>query len=126
MIDLKAFRKNPQPYIQGASDKGFKIDFEQFQALDVKLLQIKQQIEELQNKKNILSKTFATIKQGGGQADDIAEQVKTIKQELEDLQTQYDEDQVIFDQLYLLIPNPPLIQVPYGPSDDHNVEVAVI
>jgi seryl-tRNA synthetase len=126
MIDLKAFRKDPSMFIKGTQDKQFTLDFEQFQALDLKLLQTKQTIEELQNQKNILSKTFATIKQGGGQADDIAQQVRQIKQELDILEQTYESDSNLFQDLYLKIPNPPLGTVPYGPSDEHNVQIAQV
>lgn len=42
---------------------------------------------------------------------------------MEALEQTYDSDSKLFHDLYLLIPNPPLEGVPYGPSDADNVEV---
>lgn len=65
MIDLKAFRQNPDLYIKAAQDKQFEIDFPTFQKLDQEIVLMKQKIEEIQARRNTASKEIEQIKRSG-------------------------------------------------------------
>lgn len=49
--------------------------------------------------------------------------VKELKGSIEELQKQYDEKYALFLDMYLRIPNLVLDDVPFGESDEKNVEV---
>lgn len=126
MIDLKAYRLNPELFIKGTKDKHFDIDFLRFQELDSQLLKIKSHIENLQNQRNTLTKEIENIKKVWGNADELMQQVKTLKVELETAENTYAPLHEEFQWLYLRIPNPALPDVPYGESDEQNSEIAKV
>ncbi|HMT01519.1 MAG TPA: hypothetical protein PKC14_04285, partial [Candidatus Absconditabacterales bacterium] len=126
MIDLKAFRQNPDLYIKAAQDKQFEIDFPTFQKLDQEIVLMKQKIEEIQARRNTASKEIEQIKRSGGNADALMESVKNDKAELERLDKEYAPLSEKFEQILMRIPNIVLDGVPFGESDEKNVEEAQI
>mgnify|MGYP000270494283 CR=1 FL=1 len=126
MIDLKAFRQNPDLYIKAAQDKQFEIDFPTFQKLDQEIVLMKQKIEEIQARRNTASKEIEQIKRSGWNADALMESVKNDKAELERLDKEYAPLSEKFEQILMRIPNIVLDGVPFGESDEKNVEEAQI
>lgn len=126
MIDLKKFRANPEIYIKATKDKQFSIDFDLFQTLDKEVLQLKTKLEWLLAERNSLTKEFEVAKKANQNADDILNKVKSLKGDIETVQKQYDEKYAQFNDLYLRIPNLVLEDVPFGESDEKNVEIEQI
>lgn len=123
MIDLKKFRANPELYIKATKDKQFSIDFDSFQTLDKEVLELKTKLEWLLAERNSLTKEFETAKKAGQNADDILNKVKSLKWDIEIIQKQYDEKYAQFNDIYLRIPNLVMPDVPFGESDEKNVDI---
>lgn len=126
MIDLKKFRQNPEVYIKSAQDKQFKIDFDAFQTLDKKLIEIKQHLEEQLNRRNTLTKEVEMKKKAWEDAEGLMNEVKELKGKIEELQGQYNTVEKDFNEIYLRIPNLVTEGVPFGETDEKNVEVAQV
>ena len=120
MIDLKDFRQNPEKYIKWTKDKNFNIDFEKFQTLDKNLLETKQKIEALNAQRNQLSAKVQLNQKAWENISSLVNEVKTLKSELDVLQTQYDENYPVFDDLLKRIPNPALESVTVWKDDSEN------
>ncbi len=126
MIDLKKFRENPEFYWKKAKDKWVEIDISKFVELDNKVRNLKLQIDELNQKKNKLSKEIPQIQKQWWDASSMIEEVKNIKKELENIQWEYNISYKEFYEIYLDIPNPSLDNVPFWKSDEENQELAKI
>ncbi len=106
-------RKSPQPFL----------NVDAFQALEAerKALQIK--TEELQNRRNTLSKQIGQLKAKGEDASAVMAQVSSSKAELEASSVRLEQIQGEMQALMLAVPNLPHESVPQGKGEDGNVEV---
>lgn len=59
MIDLKAFRTDPQPYVDSAQRRGLKIDFDQITKLDQQRGQLQTKIDQGRSELNVKGKPDA-------------------------------------------------------------------
>jgi seryl-tRNA synthetase len=106
-------RQSPQPFL----------DVDRFTALEAERRTIQVRTEELQARRNSLSKRIGQIKaQGGDSAATMAEvggigdMLKTSAQRLDSIQTE-------LSALLMALPNLPQDDVPVGPDETANVEV---
>ena len=103
-------RKNPQPYL----------DVDAFRALESERKTLQTRTEELQARRNALSKQIGALK-GKGQhteADAAMAEVNALKGELEASAARLDQIQHELQTLLLAVPNLPHESVPVG-SDEH-------
>jgi len=56
MIDIKAFRDDPERFIQGARDKGMDVDFPRLRALDEQRRRVLSDLEQKRAEQNRLGK----------------------------------------------------------------------
>ena len=106
MIDLKKFRDNYEWYIQKTEEKWIKIDFPKFMALDLQLRQIKIEIDELNQKRNSISKEIPILNKEWKDTEQLKEEVKILKQEIEKKQSKFNDLNDEFNSIYIRIPNP--------------------
>jgi seryl-tRNA synthetase len=106
-------RKNPQPYLDVAA----------YSALEAERKTIQIRTEELQNKRNTLSKSIGLLKAKGESVDAVMAETGAIKTELETAAAR--NDQIANELLAVLmtLPNLPHESVPVGGGEDGNVEV---
>jgi seryl-tRNA synthetase len=108
-------RKNPQPYL----------DVEAFQSLEHERKALQVRTEELQARRNSLSKQIGMLK-GKGQhteADAVMAEVAQYKTELENSANRLDQIQAELQTLLLAVPNLPHESVPVGEDEGGNVEL---
>ena len=110
-------RKNPQSFL----------DTEVFQALEAERKTIQMRTEELQGRRNGLSKQIGALKskgaEGAAQADAAMAEVAGLKDELEASATRLDQIQAELQTLLLAVPNLPHASVPVGADEHGNVVV---
>jgi seryl-tRNA synthetase len=106
-------RKSPQPFL----------DVEAFQQLEAERKTIQTRTEELQAKRNQLSKQIGQLKSKGQPADAVMAEVAQIKVELDQSAARLDEIQPEMQALLLAVPNLPHESVPVGADEHGNVEV---
>ncbi len=105
-------RKNPQPYL----------DVDQFKTLESERKTIQMRTEELQNKRNTLSKSIGMLKAKGESTDAVMAEVGGLKSELDSASTRNDQIQAEIANLLLAVPNLPHESVPVGHDELGNVE----
>ncbi len=106
-------RKNPQPYL----------DVDAFKSLEAERKTIQIRTEELQSKRNSLSKSIGMLKAKGESTDAVMAQVAGLKDELDTSSTRNDHVQLEMANLLLSVPNLPHNSVPIGSDEHGNVEV---
>jgi seryl-tRNA synthetase len=106
-------RKSPQPYL----------DVEAFQRLEAERKTIQTRTEELQARRNQLSKQIGQLKAKGESADAVMAEVGQAKVELEQSTARLEQIQPEMQALLLAVPNLPHESVPRGSDESGNVEV---
>ena len=110
-------RKNPQPFL----------DVDVFRALEVERKTIQTRTEELQARRNSLSKQIGQLKSKGAagqaQVDAAMADVAAMKSELESSTVRLEQIQSELQALLLAVPNLPHASVPVGAGETDNVVV---
>ena len=106
-------RKNPQPYLDVAA----------YSAMEAERKTIQMRTEELQNKRNTLSKSIGMLKAKGESVDAVMAETGAIKTELETAAARNDRLAAELQALLMTLPNLPHESVPVGAGEADNVEV---
>ena len=106
-------RKNPQPYLDVAA----------YTALEAERKTIQMRTEELQNKRNTLSKSIGMLKAKGESVDAVMAETGAIKAELEAAAARNDAVAAELQANLMTLPNLPHASVPVGSDESGNVEV---
>ena len=108
-------RKNPQPFL----------DVDAFKALESERKTIQMRTEELQSKRNAVSKQIGMFKGKGqhAEADAAMAEVAGLKAELESSAARLEVIQAEMEKMLLAVPNLPHASVPVGSDEHGNVEV---
>lgn len=121
MLDIAFIRNNPEVIKEGIRKKRMKTDIDGLLAIDEELRGLRSEVENLRADRNKLSKDVPKLK--GDEKDAVIAQVKNLREALTENEPKLRELEARFDRLMLLVPNPPLPEVPEGDSDDDNVEI---
>ncbi|GKT25979.1 serine--tRNA ligase [Acidovorax sp. SUPP3334] len=106
-------RKKPQAFL----------DVEAFQSLESERKTLQTRTEELQARRNTLSKQIGQLKAKGENADAVMAEVGSLKSELETSAARLEQLQAELHALLLAVPNLPHESVPVGADESGNVEV---
>src|SRR3954469_5537568 len=106
-------RKSPQPYLDVAA----------FQRLEAERKTIQTRTEEVQARRNQLSKQIGQLKSKGESADAVMAEVAQAKAELDRSAARLEQIQPEMEALLLALPNLPHDSVPVGADESGNVEV---
>ena len=106
-------REAPQPFL----------DVERFTALEAERKTIQTRTEELQARRNSLSKQIGQLKAKGEDTSAVMNEVGGIGGELKSSAERLDAIQAELSALLMAVPNLPMDDVPVGPDENANVEV---
>jgi seryl-tRNA synthetase len=106
-------RKSPQPFL----------DVERFSALEAERRTIQVRTEELQARRNSLSKQIGQLKSKGGDTAQVMAEVSGIGDELNASSDRLDLIQAELSQMLMGVPNLPQAEVPVGVDEQGNLEV---
>lgn len=121
MLDIAFIRNNTEIIKEAVRKKKMNIDLEELLAVDDEARKLRSDTENMRADRNRLSKEIPKLT--GSQKDAAVAQVREIKDSLAEKEPKLRELEDRFDKLMLMVPNPPLPEVPEGDSDDDNVEV---
>jgi seryl-tRNA synthetase len=123
MLDIQLLRSDLEGVARRLATRGVAAPTEEFLRLEAARKDVQTRTQELQTRRNILSKQVGEAKRRGedasalmAEAAALPEALKRLEQELEQLQQQ-------LTDLLLVIPNLPHESVPAGKSADDNPEV---
>ncbi|MFZ6648990.1 serine--tRNA ligase [Undibacterium sp. TJN25] len=126
MIDIQLLRKDIDTVAARLASRKFQLDVAAFNALEAERKQIQTRTEELQGKRNSLSKQIGMLKGKGEDASAVMAEVGGIGDELKASEIRLGELQTEISNFMLAIPNLPDESVPVGADEAGNVEVRKI
>jgi seryl-tRNA synthetase len=123
MLDIQILRKDLPAALAGLKRRGFDFDEAGFRALEDERKKLQSRTEELQAKRNALSKQVGMLKGKGEDASAVLAEVGGIGDELKANETALAALQERLSAFLRVVPNIPRADVPDGKSADDNVEV---
>ena len=123
MLDINALRKDIAAVAQRLRARPFELDVDGFSALEAERKQVQVATEELQARRNALSKQVGMLKSRGEDASAVLAEVASIPDAIKAQEARLAEIQQRLAALLLNVPNVPDASVPTGRSADENVEV---
>lgn len=123
MLDIQLFRKDIDAVAQRLATRGFQLDVATFQALEAERKQLQTQTEDLQARRNTLSKQIGMLKGKGEDASAPMAEVAGIGDTLKASAERLAQIQSQLNDAMMSIPNLPHESVPVGKDETENVEV---
>ncbi|MFZ6774308.1 serine--tRNA ligase [Undibacterium sp. SXout7W] len=123
MIDIQLLRKDIAAVAARLATRKFKLDVDAFNALEGERKQIQSRTEELQAKRNSLSKQIGMLKGKGEDASAVMTEVGGIGDELKASEVRLSEVQTAMTAFLQTIPNLPHESVVVGQDESANVEI---
>ncbi len=123
MLDIQALRTDLAGTAQRLSERGFTLDVGAFEALERERKTIQTETQDLQAKRNQLSKQVGQAKGKGEDASALMAQVSAQAEELKGLEQKLVDVQGKLTEFLQVIPNLPHASVPPGKSAEDNPEV---
>ncbi len=123
MLDLQLLRKDLDSVAARLADRGFQLDTDAFRALEAERKTLQTRTEELQSRRNSLSKQIGALKSRGEDTSAVMAEVAGIGDGLKQVSEQNDAVQARLNDWLATIPNLPHTSVPVGKSEADNLEV---
>ncbi len=120
MLDIKLLRTNPQQIATSLQIKGYTFDVDAFTALEEQRKDLQQQTEDLQNERNVKSKSIGKAKAAGEDIAPLLAQVGDLGERLDQSKTAFGSVQDAMQDLLMSLPNLPHESVPAGKNEDDN------
>lgn len=123
MHDLKTIRDNPEAFDTALSRRGLPGSSSEILALDEKRRGAQTRMQEMQARRNTVSKEVGQRKSKGEDADDLIAEVQSLKDGLARAESEERDIAEALDTILAGLPNAPFDDVPMGTGEDDNVEV---
>jgi seryl-tRNA synthetase len=123
MLDIQLLRTDIEAVAKRLSDRGFRLDVAGFNALEAERKRIQTRTQELQSKRNALSKGIGQAKAKGEDTAPLMAEVAGLGDEVAACEKGLEAVQAKLSELLLVVPNLPHPSVPTGRSADDNMEV---
>ena len=123
MIDTNLIKEDPQAIVKNLDSRNYNFDINLFESLEAKRKKFQTETEELQAKRNALSKEYGLLKKEGKDDPALNTKIETIKTELDGFASKLIEIQSSLKQFLLDVPNLPDKSVPHGSSEDNNIQI---
>jgi seryl-tRNA synthetase len=123
MLDIQQLRKDLPTMLAGFARRGYAFDEAQFRALEDERKGLQTQTEDLQARRNALSKQIGAMKGKGEDTSAVMAEVGGLGEQLKANETALSALQEKLNGFLRTIPNIPRADVPQGRDADANVEV---
>ncbi len=123
MLDINQLRKDIDGVAARLMTRPYRLDVAAFNALEAERKQVQVATEDLQARRNALSKQVGALKSKGEDASAVLAEVGQIPDQVKALEAQLADIQARVQSLLLDAPNLPHASVPVGKSAEDNVEV---
>ena len=123
MLDIQLLRKDLASVAQRLASRGVTLDTARIEALEAERKTLQTRTQELQARRNLLSKQIGMARGKGEDASALMTEVTGLGDELKASETRLEGIQEELSGLLMTIPNLPHESVPAGKDDKDNVEV---
>lgn len=122
MVDIAFIRENPNIMKEAAMNKQMPVDIDKLLTLDTSLREVTVKIDALRAERNRISKVISSC-ENSEEKEKLAEQVKSLKNKLSELEIFMRDTRGEFDDLMLRVPSVPAPEVPLGKNEEDNAEL---
>ena len=126
MIDITQLKEHLDHYKNKLALKGYTGNLDEITSKHEYKNNIQVKLDDLKNKKNVLSKEIGTLAQKGESIDEQKKQSEELSNEIQHLQEEFDVLNSNLEKELLLIPNIPDDDVPEGTDESSNLELEKI
>ncbi len=124
MLDPKFLRSDIEATAKRLDSRGFKLDVDAFNQLEEQRKSLQSKMQELQNERNVRSKSIGKAKSQGEDIAPLLAEVSKLGDELDATKAEFANIQQQVTELTQGIPNLPHESVPVGAKEEDNVEVS--
>ena len=126
MIDITQLKEHLDHYKKKLALKGYTGNLDEIISKHESKNNIQVKLDDLKNKKNVLSKEIGTLAQKGESIDEQKKKSEELSNEIQILQEEFDVLNSNLEKELLLIPNIPDDDVPEGTDESSNLELEKI
>jgi seryl-tRNA synthetase len=123
MLDIRTLRADPEQIAQALAVKGYVMDISQFVQLEEQRKRLQSETENLQNERNVKSKSIGQAKANGEDIQPLLALVGDLGERLDAVKAEFATVQEEQQGLLMTIPNLPHSSVPAGRDENDNVEL---
>ena len=123
MIDTNLIKDDPQMVAKNLQSRNYDFNIESYESLEAQRKKHQTETEDLQAKRNILSKEYGLLKKEGKDDPALNSKIETIKTELDKCSSKLNDIQSSLKEFLLDIPNLPADSVPNGSSEENNIKI---
>lgn len=123
MLDIKLLRSNTQIVREALKKRGSELDLQLFLELDEKRRQKLSKVEQLKNKRNVVSEEIGIMKKKGVEAGDVVLEMRQLSLEIKDIDDEIKLIEEELNNITLTVPNVPHETVPEGKDAEDNREI---
>ena len=123
MIDTNLIKNDPQVVVKNLESRNYNFEIDAYKSLEANRKQFQTETEDLQAKRNLLSKEYGLLKKEGKDDPALNTKIETIKTQLDTCASKLNEIQQSLREFLLDIPNLPSDSAPNGSSEENNVKV---
>lgn len=123
MLDLKFLRENVELVKAALAKKKFAVDIDAFISLDSERRGVISEYEQARAEQKSANDSIAVMDKKSSEFQSAISRLKELSNKVKLLEDKVKEINIAWNELYLTIPNLPHESVPYGKTDQDNVEV---
>ncbi len=124
MLDPRLLRNDIEETARRLATRGFTLDVAAYNELEEKRKRLQIETQDLQNERNVRSKSIGKAKAAGEDIQPLLEEVNQLGSKLEEAKTALEHVVSALNIFYQETPNLPDAEVPMGKDEDDNVEVS--
>ncbi|NDW19989.1 serine--tRNA ligase [Alteromonas hispanica] len=124
MLDPKCLRSDIEQTAERLAARGFKLDVAAFSSLEERRKTLQSRTQDLQNERNVRSKSIGKAKAQGQDIAPLLAEVGKLGDELDSAKAELSELLEEITTMTQGIPNLPDESVPVGENENHNVEIS--
>jgi len=126
MHDLRYIRENPEAFDAELGRRGAEAASARILEIDAARRAAQTMFQEMQERRNTLSREIGKVKKEGGDADALMAEVQGLKEGISGEETSEREHSVALQAILQELPNIAAADVPDGRNEDDNVEVRAV
>ncbi|MEE4639655.1 MAG: serine--tRNA ligase [Wenzhouxiangella sp.] len=123
MLDPQLLRNDLEGVVAALARRGYHLDMESYAALESRRKSIQVHTEELQNQRNVRSKSIGQAKARGEDIEPLLAEVAQIGEDLKQARHELDGIRAEIERILLDMPNLPAADLPDGADETQNQEV---
>ena len=123
MIDTNLIKEDPQMVAKNLQSRNYDLNIESYKSLEAQRKKHQTETEDLQAKRNSLSKEYGLLKKEGKDDPALNSKIESIKIELDQCSSKLSHIQSSLKEFLLDIPNLPASSVPIGSSEESNIKI---